>query len=454
MNEQIRLDDEQTSLEEQAYPEDEQGHLEDLADRIKPRTASNVLLWAVLGFVAVFLLWAWLAELDRTVRGSGRVVASSQLQVISNPEGGIVDAILVRTGQQVSQGQELLRLDQTRTTSEFGSGEASVNALMAKIARLQAEVEGREPRYPPASDPVTANQIGIERSLHSSRMAELASVMRAGQAAVAQAQGAVREAEAMYRARSSARDAREQEVQMIRPLVERGIEPRLSLVQAESAFAVAAGEASAAAATISRSHSAVAEAQSALARQRQDWRSLAAGELASAQAEYSARRSAMPALEEAVERTVVRAPLPGRINRVLVTTVGGVAPPGAPLVELVPSEETLLVEVMILPKDIAFVRMNQKARVNITAYDSGIYGSLEGVVVAIAPDAVLNQQTGQSYYTVQVRTSSNALKDRDGRALPIGTGMIADVSLRGDKRSVLSYLLSPITRLGERAFRE
>ena len=432
----------------------EQTHLEDFADRIKPRTASNVLLWVVVGFVGVFLVWAWLAEIDRTVRGGGRVIASSQLQVISNPEGGIVEAILVRTGQRVRQGQELVRLDRTSTTSEFGSGEASVNALMAKIARLQAEVEGRDPVYPPASDPVTANQISIERSLHSSRMAELGSLVRAGQAAVAQAQGAVRESEAMYRARVSARDARELEVQAIRPLVERGIEPRLALIQAESAYAVAAGEASAAAAAISRARSSVAEAQSALARQRQDWRSLAAGELASAQAEYSARRSTMPALAEAVERTVVRAPLPGQINRVLVTTVGGVAAPGAPLVELVPSEETLLVEVMILPQDIAFVRMNQKAKVNITAYDSSIYGSLEGMVVAISPDAVLNEQTGVSYYTVQVRTGSNALEDRDGRPLEIGTGMVADVSLLGDKRSVLSYLLSPITRLGERAFRE
>ena len=437
-----------------ATEEEQKGHFEDLTDRIKPRAASNMLLWVVLAFVVIFVLWAAFAELDRTVRGGGRVIATSQLQVLSNPEGGVVEAILVKTGEQVSQGDELIRLDPTPTTSDFGSGEASVNALMAKIARLQAEVQGREPVYPAASDPITANQIGIERSLHASRMAELSSLVNAGQAAVAQASGSVREAEAMYRARTAARDAREQELALIRPLVERGIEPRLSLVQAESAFAVASGEAAAAAASISRARSSVAETQAALARQRQDWVALAAADLAAAQAEYSARRSTLPALAERVDRAVVRAPLPGRINRVLVTTVGGVAAPGAPLLELVPSEETLLVEVRILPQDIAFVRMNQTAKVNITAYDSSIYGSLRGIVVAISPDATMNEQTGQTFYTVQVRTASNALKDRDGRPLPIGTGMIADVSLLGDKRSVLSYLLSPITRLGERAFRE
>jgi adhesin transport system membrane fusion protein len=432
----------------------EMSHFEDLADRIKPRQASNVLLWVVLGFVAVFIAWASLTELDRTVRGSGRVVASSQLQVISNPEGGVVEAILVKTGQDVKQGEELIRLDRTPTTSEFGSGEASVQALMAKIARLQAEVQGREPVYPAAADPAAASQIAIERSLHASRMAELASMTNAAQARIAQTREAIREAEAMYRARTSNRDARQQELQMIRPLVERGIEPRLSLIQAESAYSVAASEAAAASAAISGARSAMAEAQSTLARQRQDWVALAAGELAAAQAEFAARRSALPALAERVERAVIRAPLPGRINRVLVTTVGGVAAPGAPLVELVPSEESLLVEVLITPQDIAFVRMNQEAKVNITAYDPSIYGGLDGVVVAISPDAVLNEQTGQSFYTVQVRTGSNALKDRQGRPLPIGTGMVADVSLLGDKRSVLSYILSPITRLSERAFRE
>ena len=432
----------------------EMSHFEDLADRIKPRQASNVLLWVVLGFVAVFIAWASLTELDRTVRGNGRVVASSQLQVISNPEGGVVEAILVKTGQDVKQGEELIRLDRTPTTSDFGSGEASVQALMAKIARLQAEVQGREPVYPAAADPAAASQIAIERSLHASRMAELASMTSAAQARIAQTREAVREAEAMYRARISNRDARQQELQMIRPLVERGIEPRLSLIQAESAYSVAASEVAGASAAISGARSAMAEAQSTLTRQRQDWVALAAGELAAAQAEFAARRSALPALAERVERAVIRAPLPGRINRVLVTTVGGVAAPGAPLVELVPSEESLLVEVAIPPQDIAFVRMNQKAKVNITAYDPSVYGGLEGVVVAISPDAVLNEQTGQSFYTVQVRTASNALKDRQGRALPIGTGMVADVSLLGDKRSILSYILTPITRLSERAFRE
>jgi adhesin transport system membrane fusion protein len=408
----------------------------------------------VLAAFVSFVIWAAVTELDRTVRGMGRIVASSQLQTVSNLEGGVVEAILVRTGQQVRAGQEIVLLDRTATGSELGSGEAQIGSLAVKIARLQAEVAGRTPVYPAAANPVIANQIQIERSLHASRMAELGSVVNAGQARILQARRAVQEAEAAYQARISAREARANEVRILRPLVERGIEPRLSLSNAESGLAVATSEAASAAATISRAQASISEAVAALNQQRQDWRSLAANELATAQAELSARRSSLPALAERVARTTVKAPLAGTVNRVLVTTVGAAISPGAPLVEIVPSEETLLVETLIRPQDIGTVRMGQKAKVNVTAYDPSVYGGLDGVVTAISPDAVLNERTGESFYTVQVRTNSDALKDKQGKPLQIGTGMVADVSLLGDKRTVLEYILSPLTKLKNTAFRE
>jgi adhesin transport system membrane fusion protein len=432
----------------------EHRHIEDFAGDVKPRTASNILLWVVAAFFVAFIAWASLTKLDRTVRGGGRVIASSHLQVISNLEGGVVEAILVRTGQDVKAGQELIRLDRTQTGSELGSGQASVNALSAKVARLQAEVTGREPIYPVPGNEEVARQIQIERALHASRVAELGSLVTAGQSRILQATRAVQEASAGYDARVSARNARKQELDIIRPLVEKGIEPRLSLSQAESGYAVAASEAAAAAAALSRARASVGEAQATLAQQRQDWRSLAANELATAQGEFSARRSAIPALAERLARTSVRSPLPGRVNRVLVTTVGSAVGPGAPLLEIVPSEESLLVEAMVRPQDIAFVRIGQKAKVNVTAYDPSVYGALQGHVTSISPDVTINEKTGESFYIVQVRTRANALKDRSGKALPIGTGMVADVALLGDKRTVMQYILTPITRLTETAFRE
>jgi membrane fusion protein, adhesin transport system len=119
-----------------------------------------------------------------------------------------------------------------------------------------------------------------------------------------------------------------------------------------------------------------------------------------------------------------------------------------------PSEGSLLVEARVTPEDIAFVSLNQPARVAITAYDRAVYGALEGRVVAISPDAILDEQTGQTFYTIRVRTDANVLRDPRGRPLPIGPGMVAEVNVLGDTRTVLQYVLSPITKLSETALRE
>ena len=430
------------------------GHsLEDYVDRVRPAMASNVLLWIIIGFVALFFVWAALTKLDRTVRGQGRVIPSSQLQVVSNLEGGIVEAILVRVGQVVKRGDPVVRLDRTATGAELGSNQAQFDALRARIARLEGEVSGRAPAWPTSGGPGLAEQVAIERGLHASRMADLNSLLSASNAQVVQAQRSVAEAQASLAARQSAMRAAQNELSLMRPLVERGIEPRLTLIQAENAAAVSASEAAAASAAVNRAQSAVAEAQSTLAQRRQDWRSRAAQELATAQAEMVSLRRSLPALSARVARTIVRSPLTGRVNRVLVTTVGGTVGPGAPLVEIVPSEDSLFVEAQIRPDDIAWVRMNQEAKIDITAYDSSVYGSLDGKVVSISPDATLNERTGKSFYTVRVATSDQ-LRDQAGRPLDIGPGMVASVSLLGDKRSVLAYIFSPITKLSESALRE
>jgi adhesin transport system membrane fusion protein len=428
--------------------------LEDYVGGVRPATASNVMLWVILAFFAIFVVWAAVTELDRTVHGQGRVSPSSQLQVVSNLEGGIVEAILVRVGEMVKKGDPLVRLDRTATGSEFSSNQAQFDALRARIARLEGEVAGRSPNWPAASNASIGEQLNIERSLHASRMADLNSLLAAAQSRVVQAGRSVAEAQAAQAARQSALTAARTELNLIRPLVDRGIEPRLSLIQAENAAAVAASEAAASSAAVTRAQSAVAEARATLAQQQQDWRSRAAGELAEAQAQMVALRRSLPALSARVDRTTVRSPLTGRVNRVLVTTVGGTIAPGAPIAEIVPSEDSLMVETMIRPEDIGGVRMGQEAKVSITAYDSSVYGSLDGSVVAISPDATVDERTGESFYMVRVTTTDKMVDKRTGKPLQLGPGMVADVSLLGDKRTVLSYIFSPITKLGDKALRE
>lgn len=424
--------------------------IEERLSRLRPASASNLLLWAILAFLVIFVIWAALTEIDRTVRGQGRVEPSSRLQVISNLEGGVVAQIIAKSGADVKAGQVLLKLDPTQTKAELGSNEATNSALVAKIARLEAEIEGREPVYSAGTSPQTR----IERVLHDARMAELESLLAAGRARSSQASRSMQEAKAILAARQSARDAAAAERAIICQLVEQGIEPRLALMQADNAARIAASEALAAAQSLERARAGQVEVAAEAIRVRQEWRARAASELASVEAELGARRQSSPALADRVYRTTVRAPVAGRINRVLVTTVGGSVSPGQPLVELVPARERLQIEARIRPQDIGSVHLTQRANVDVTAYDSAIYGSLAGKVTAISPDAVIDERTGEPYYLVRIVTEKSALVGERGKPLPIGSGMVATVSLLGDKRTVLSYILTPISRITDTAFQE
>jgi adhesin transport system membrane fusion protein len=283
------------------------------------------------------------------------------------------------------------------------------------------------------------DQVRVEQSLHSARAAELQGLIAAGNARAAQA-------DSILAARRSSLAAAQSELDMIAPLAAREIVSKVDLVKAQTAVTVAQNEVAAAQAS-------VAEARSSLAQARSDWMSRAGLELSQAQAELSAQQQTLPALSDKVDRTTIRAPMSGRVNRVLVSTVGGSVSPGMPVAEIVPTEDALYVEAMVRPQDIGKLRVGQEARVEITAYEAAIFGKLDAKVTSISPDAVLNEKTGESFYTVEVQTTGPLL-DRDGKKLAIGSGMVANVSLLGEKRSVLSYIFTPITRITENAFRE
>ena len=428
--------------------------IDDLIDYVAPARATRWLLWGLVGFTLLAIGWAAVAQIDRTVRGTGRVVPRAQLQTLSSLEGGVIAQILIRSGQLVRAGQPLIQLDPTERSAELGSGAATQGALRARIARLSAEVAGRAPSFPadPAEDYV--RQVAIERQLHAARIADLSSAMAVARARVVQSDRAVIEAQAARAAALATREGARTELDILRPLVERGLEPRLALIQAEARASTAAAQLAAADAAIARAQAAVAQAQAEQVRVQGDWRMAAADALAVAQADLSAQQRSLPALQRRVERTVVRAPLDGRVNRVLVTTRGSAVGPGAPLLELVPSGGGLLVEARIAAQDIGRVRIDQPARVALTAYDQAVHGTLDGRVVTISPDSLTDERTGEIYYLVRVQTRSETLASATGQSLPVGPGMVAEVSLLGERRSVLSYLLTPITRLSDRALRE
>ena len=428
--------------------------LEIMISKLKPRRASDILLWGIAAFSLTFIIWAALTELDQTVRAVGRVIPSSELQIISNLEGGIVKNIYVKTGSRVREGQELLRLDTVQTGSELASGESSLASLEARIGRLRAEVYGGSPVYSGSGGGATNSQIRAQRALFDARASERNSRSSALKSRVNQAVGAVAEAQGNYRARILARDARVSELDTIRQLVDRGVEPRFNLERARSAANIATSEASVAAETIGRAQSAVSEATASLSQFQQEWRAQAATELALSEAELDAKRALAPALEDKLRRTIVRTPVAGRVNRVLVTTSGGTIGPGQPIVEIVPSEESLLIEAQVAPKDIAAVQFGQRAQIAITAFDRSVYGALPGKVVSISPDAIVNKESGEAFYVIRVRTKFNKTDNVRLRTIRISPGMVAEVDLLGEKRTILQYLLTPFSKLRDSAFRE
>ena len=423
-------------------------------DKLPERNFATVLLWLVAALTGSMLLWASLARVDEVVHASGKVIPASRLQIVSNLEGGIVSEILVRVGEHVRVGQPLLRLDDKASTADFARNDTSIDALQSRAARLAAEAAGRALAFPAALETSVPALVANERALHNAQIANIATERAIAEARASQADRSAGEARAEATARSEALAQARREVEILAPLVVKGVEPSMTLVRAKSTERQAVSATEAAEQAVRRADAARRETASAIRNVEQRFRAEASRALATTRAEIAAQSQSLPALADRLSRTEVRAPVAGFVNRVLVATVGGSVRPGEPLAEIVPEGDALVVEAIVKPSDIAFLRIGQKANVKISAYDYLVYGSLPGVVERISPDAVTDERTGESHFTIRVRTSANAVEGEDGVRLPIGTGMTAEVDVLGRERTVMSYLLTPITRLRDRAFRE
>lgn len=428
--------------------------LKDRLTATSERDFPSLLLYSIVGFTTIILAWAALARLEVVIAASGRLIPASQLQVLSNLEGGTLASIRVRPGQKVRKGDVLMQLDPVLRASDAASGQASVDALTVRAARLAAEAAGKPPALALALPGVDPAVIATEIALARADAAALATERLMAQARAEQARRAAAEAAANVIQRREALRLATREEAVTRPLVEQGAEPALSLDRAVSQRLQAAAALTAGEENLRRAEAAVAEAARAVASVDSKFRNRAAEALASTRADLAARSGQQPALADRLARTAVRAPMDGIVSRLRVTTPGAAVGPGEPLLEMVPAGDRLLVEAKVAPADIGFVAPGQKARVRITAYDYSIYGALDGTVQSVAPDAVIDERTGQVHFLVRVALPGACFPTASAGCLPLGAGMVAEVNLLGPKRSVLSYLLSPLTRMSQSAFRE
>jgi adhesin transport system membrane fusion protein len=384
------------------------------------------------------------------VRGEGKVVPSRQVQIVQSLDGGVVEEILVRPGQSVEAGEVLLRIDPTRASSSLGENEAESLSLKAKAARLEA-IAADQPFDMPVEVLEKAPDLAeMERRVWQARTEELRSNISVAQEQLNQRQQELRETQANRDQAASSCGLTSQELQMTRPLLKSGAVSEVDLLRLQRDVARYCGEQKAATAQISRIQASIQEAQNRIGEVEITFRNQARTELAETRAKLASLEQGQRALADRVRLAEVRSPVRGTIKTLSANTVGGVVQPGKDILEIVPTDDTLLLEVRINPRDIGFLHSGQTAEVKFTAYDFAVYGGLPGVLEQTSADTITDEK-GNSFYIAKVRTDTVYVGD-DNR--PILPGMVAEVHIMTGKRTVMQYLLKPILRARSNAFRE
>ena len=434
------------SLGGQPLPEVNKALIED-APRIVRLT-----IWGVIAFFLFLGLWAHFAIIDEVTRGEGKAIPSSKLQKIQNLEGGIVAQIYAKEGQIVEEGAPLLRLDDTRFVSNVGETEADRLAMALRVERLSAEVEDRPLKIDEEIRKAVPSQAANEEALYQSRRQQLEDELGGMHEQLVQRQQELREFSSKQSQYRNSLQLLRQEISMSEPLVAQGAISQVEVLRLKRAEVENRGQLDATSLAIPRAESEIKEVERKIDETRGKFRSDALTQLNEARTDLNKAKATGKALDDRVNRTLVTSPVRGIVKQMLVNTVGGVIQPGSDLVEIVPLDDTLLVEARVRPQDIAFLHPGQEAMVKFTAYDFTIYGGLKAKLEQIGADTITDEDNN-TFYVIKLRTERSHLGS-DEKPLLIIPGMVASVDIITGKKSVLSYLLKPIIRARAEALRE
>ncbi len=404
---------------------------------------------AAVAVVVLLLAWAALAHVDEVTRGDGRVVPSRQLQVLQSLDGGVVEQILVHEGEKVEAGQLLMRVDPTRATSAVRDSAAQGFALEARVARLRALAQGTAFVPPVAATGEERAIAAGERQLYDSRATELATQLSIVRQQEEQHEHELAETQAKRAAAQRALELATQELNQTKPLLATGAVSEVDILRLERDVTKNKGDFEQATAQIGRVQASIAESGRKLRETELAFRNDAGKDLADSMGKLNALNEGAVGLADKVDKAQVKSPVRGRIQRLLANTVGGVVQPGKDIVEIVPLDDSLVLDARVQPRDIAFIHPGQKANVKFTAYDFSIYGGLDATVENISPDTVIDEK-GNAFYLVRVRTRLSSFDEK----LPIIPGMTAEVDILTGQKTVLSYLLKPVLKVKSYALRE
>ncbi|EHA1123783.1 HlyD family type I secretion periplasmic adaptor subunit [Vibrio navarrensis] len=434
-------------------------------------TNARLMLWVIVLFFAISIGWASWAEIDKVTVGQGKVIPSSQIQIVQNLEGGLVKEILVKEGQLVQKGQQLLLIDDTRFRSDYREREQQVANLTAAVLQLTASIDSVEIdeeftnaeweksvvinysqlSFPEQLEQEQADLIQRQKAEYRQDLNNLRNQLSVLTQQVRQKQQDLVEIQSRVKSLRQGYEFAKKELEITQPLADEGVVPRIELLKLQRQVNDTRRELTSTELKIPVLQSSIRESMLSRIDAALKFRSEQQEKLNKAQDQLSALVESTVGLKDRVKRTVVVSPVTGKIKTLNINTVGGVIQPGMDIVEIVPTEDTLLVEAKIAPQDIAFLRPNLSAVVKFTAYDFSKYGGLTGVLEHISADTTQDEE-GNSFYIVRVRTEkTNFGQDAD---LPIIPGMTASVDIITGKRTVLEYLLKPILSAQSNALKE
>ena len=427
-----------------------------IAKEDHPPFFASATVFIIGALFAVFISWAAFAEVDEIARGDGKVIPASKTQIVQASEAGVVQEIAVSIGQTVKKNDLIIRLDNTVSTSSLGEQQAKARTLKTRIARLKHEQGGKiaEPFVCPEEILSAAPEIcENEQKLLVARRQNFENKLSVLNSRLDQREKEHDEALANTQRLTENLAASQEEAKLVKSMVKRGLMAKTEEIRVNREQTEMRGQLHLSDESIERIKASITESRLQVDELGLQLQQEALDELTQAIAELSVVDETIRGATDRVARTDIRSPVDGIVNTLELNTVGAFVQPGAVVAGIVPTSERLLVEARVSPRDVAFIRPGQTALIKVTAYDFSIFGGLIGKVANVTADSLVDQNTGEPYYQVLVSTESSAIQ-KDGKSYAIMPGMIASVEIMTGRKTILSYLLKPITKARDEAMRE
>ncbi len=417
-----------------------------------PLPTWRIVAWPVALLTLAFAAWAAVAKLDEVSIAAGEIAPRGKVKIVQHLEGGIIEKLFVREGARVAAGDLLIRLDLATSGVNTAELQARLDGARLKRARLIAESEGRQPEFPPDAAERQPSLAKGESRLFKTRKAEHASALAVLAEQIRQRKLEVEELLAKRAALRRNLALGRQRLKMSESLLAEGLTARMEHLELQAEVEAVAGELEKLRPALPRARAAVAESEQRSIELRRRLSREAEDELDRVAQQIAELEEVVATANDQQRRADIRSPIDGVVKQMRFHTIGGVVSPGEPILEIVPIDDTLIVEARLSPVDRGHVREGQPAMVKVSTYDFFRYGGLDGIVTYVAPDSTTSND-GVPYFQVIVETGKSYLGD-EANPLPISPGMQAVVDIHTGKKTVLEYLLKPILTVREEAFRE